>query len=162
MRSVIFRTTVRRDITRWGEQYYFGRTRELRKCRRRVGGRWRLKCARCRAASIPLSVRRVKNAAKNARRRAIHTIRVKMWDIAPPPGQLSPGNHSRGHLPPVPDANPKMCAFLFCKSFPPQPFLFSYPGSLHGFSRLFTVISEHVFYFLVFLSLHFLVVGSVR
>jgi len=80
----------------------------------------------------------------------------------PPPGQLSPGNHSRGHLPPVPDANPKMCAFLFCKSFPPQPFLFSYPGSLHGFSRLFTVISEHVFYFLVFLSLHFLVVGSVR
>jgi len=33
----------------------------------------------------------------------------------------------------------------------------------HGFPRLFTVISEHIcFLLLVFLFLHFLVVGSVR
>ena len=31
--------------------------------------------------------------------------------------------------------------FLFCKSFPPQPFLFLLHDSLHGFPRLFTVIS---------------------
>ena len=53
--------------------------------------------------------------------------------------------------------------FLFCKSFPPQPFLFLLQDSLHGFPRLFTVISEHIcFLLLVFLLLHFLVVGSVR
>ena len=35
--------------------------------------------------------------------------------------------------------------------------------SLHGFPGLFTVISEHIcFLLLVFLFLHFLVVGSVR
>ena len=42
--------------------------------------------------------------------------------------------------------------FLFCKSFPQQPFLFLLQDSLRGFPRLFTVTSEHVrFYFLVFL-----------
>jgi len=39
-------------------------------------------------------------------------------------------------------------------------FLFLLQDSLHGFSRLFTVISEHIcFLLLVFLFLHFLVVG---
>ena len=38
---------------------------------------------------------------------------------------------------------------LFCKSFPPQPFLFLFQDSLHGFPRLFTVISYHT-YFLLF------------
>jgi len=53
--------------------------------------------------------------------------------------------------------------FLFCKSFPLQPFLFLLHDSLHGLPRLFTVISEHIcFLLLVFLFLHFLVVGSVR
>ena len=33
---------------------------------------------------------------------------------------------------------------LFCKSFPPQPFLFLFQHSVHGFPRLFTVISEHI------------------
>jgi len=52
---------------------------------------------------------------------------------------------------------------LFCKSFLPQPFIFLLQDSLHGFPRLFTVISEHIcFLLLVFLFLHFLVVGSVR
>ena len=41
---------------------------------------------------------------------------------------------------------------FLCKSFPPQPFLFLFQDSLHRFPRLFTVISEHIFfYFLVFL-----------
>ena len=55
-------------------------------------------------------------------------------------------------------------AFLFCKSFPPQPFLFLLQDSLHGFPRLFTVISEHICFLLFSFSLflHFLVVGSVR
>ena len=36
-------------------------------------------------------------------------------------------------------------------------------ATLHGFPRLFTVISEHIcFLILVFLFLYFLVVGSVR
>jgi len=57
----------------------------------------------------------------------------------------------------------RLKTFLFCKSFPPQPFFFLLPDSLHGFPRLFTVISEHIcFLLLVFLFLHFLVVGSVR
>ena len=30
---------------------------------------------------------------------------------------------------------------IFCKSFPPQPFFFLLQDSLHGFSRLLTVIS---------------------
>ena len=52
---------------------------------------------------------------------------------------------------------------LSCKSFRPQPFLFLLRDSLHGFPGLFTVTSEHIcLYFLVFLFLHFLVVGSVR
>jgi len=52
---------------------------------------------------------------------------------------------------------------LFCKSFQPQPFLSLLQDSLHGFLRLFTVISEYIcFLLLVFLFLHFLVVGSVR
>jgi len=57
----------------------------------------------------------------------------------------------------------RLKTFLFCKSFPPQPFLFLLMDSLHGFPRLFTVISEHIcFLLLVFLFLHLLVVGSVR
>ena len=57
----------------------------------------------------------------------------------------------------------RLKTFLFCKSFPPQPFLFLLQDSLHGFPRLFTVIFEHIcFLLLVFLFLHFLVVGSVR
>jgi len=59
----------------------------------------------------------------------------------------------------------RLKTFLFCKSFPPQPFLFLLRDSLglHGFPRLFTVISDHIcFLLLVFLFLHFLVVGSGR
>jgi len=57
-----------------------------------------------------------------------------------------------------------MYMFLFYKSFPPQPFLFIFQDSLHVFSRLFTVISEHICFLLFsyFLFLHFLVVGSMR
>ena len=52
--------------------------------------------------------------------------------------------------------------FFFCKSFLPQPFLFLLRDSLHGFLRLFSVISEHIcFLVLVLLFLNFLVVGSV-
>jgi len=43
--------------------------------------------------------------------------------------------------------------FLFCKSFPLQPFpflLLKYP--LHGFPGLFTVISEHTCFLLLFFS----------
>jgi len=46
-----------------------------------------------------------------------------------------------------------------------QPFLFLLQDSLHAFPRLFTVVSEHrpiCFLLLVFLFVHFLVVGSVR
>jgi len=44
-----------------------------------------------------------------------------------------------------------------------HPFPFPLQDSLHGFPRLFIVISEHIcFVLLVFLFLHFLVVGSVR
>ena len=57
----------------------------------------------------------------------------------------------------------RLKTFLFCKSFPLQPFPFLLRDSLHGFPRLFTAISEHIcFVLLVFLLLHFLVVGSVR
>ena len=38
--------------------------------------------------------------------------------------------------------------FLFCKSFPPEPFLFLLRDSLHGFPRLFTFISEHICFML--------------
>jgi len=37
----------------------------------------------------------------------------------------------------------RLKTFLFCKSFPPHPFLFLLQDSLPGFPRLFTVISEH-------------------
>ena len=44
-----------------------------------------------------------------------------------------------------------------------KTFLFLLQDSLHGFPRLFTVISEHIcFLLLVFLFLHFLVVSSMR
>jgi len=57
----------------------------------------------------------------------------------------------------------RLKTFLFCKSFLPQHFLFLLQDSLHGFPRLFTVISEHIcFLLLVFRFLHFLVVGSMR
>ena len=36
----------------------------------------------------------------------------------------------------------RLKTFVFCKSFPPQPFLFLLQDSLHGFPELFTVISE--------------------
>ena len=46
---------------------------------------------------------------------------------------------------------------------PLQPFLFLLQYLLHKFSGLFTVISEHIcFLLLLFLFLHFLIVGSVR
>jgi len=46
----------------------------------------------------------------------------------------------------------KLKTFLFCKSFPLQPFLFLLQYSLHGFPGLFTVIFEHIcFLLLVFL-----------
>ena len=38
---------------------------------------------------------------------------------------------------------------LLCKSFPPQPFLFLLQDSVHGFPRLFTVISEHICFLLL-------------
>jgi len=59
---------------------------------------------------------------------------------------------------------PRLKTFLFCKSFPLQPFLFLLQDSVHGFLRLFTVISEHICFllFVFFCFLHFLVVGSVR
>ena len=51
--------------------------------------------------------------------------------------------------------------FLFCKSFPPQPFLNFF--FTHGFPRLFTDTSEHIRFLLFsFPVFHFLVVGSVR
>ena len=44
---------------------------------------------------------------------------------------------------------PIVCkTFLFCKYFPPQPFLFLLHDSLHGFPRLFVVISEHICFLL--------------
>jgi len=51
------------------------------------------------------------------------------------------------------------------KSFPPQPFLFLLRDSLHGFpipDCLLLFLSIFVFYFSVFLFLHFLVVLCVR
>jgi len=66
-----------------------------------------------------------------------------------------PITHSRFHC--------RLKTFVFCKSFPLQPFLFLFQDSLHGFPGLFSVISDHICsLLLVFLFLHFLVVGSVR
>ena len=57
--------------------------------------------------------------------------------------------------------HPMLKTFLFCKSFPPQPFLFVLQNSLPGFSRLFTVISEHICFLLFrFSDFTLLVVGS--
>ena len=56
----------------------------------------------------------------------------------------------------------RLKTFLFCKSFPLQPFLSSSIFTT-WIPRTVTVISEHIcFLLLVFLFLHFLVVGSVR
>ena len=45
----------------------------------------------------------------------------------------------------------------------PQPFLFLSAGMTTWLAQTFTVASEHIrLYFLVFLFLHFLVVGAVR
>jgi len=56
--------------------------------------------------------------------------------------------------------HPRLKTFLFCKSFPPQPFFFT---TDYMIPQTFTVTSEHTrFYFSVFLFLHFLVVVSVR
>jgi len=46
----------------------------------------------------------------------------------------------------------RLKSFLFCKSSLPQPFLFLLQNSLCGFSRVFTITSEHIrlFYFLLF------------
>ena len=64
----------------------------------------------------------------------------------------SPTHFFTPGLKPSFSANPSYCSF---------PFLLQ--DSLHGFPGLFTVISEHIcFLLLVFLFLHFLVVGSVR
>ena len=49
---------------------------------------------------------------------------------------------------PSPTHSSRLKTFLFCKSFPPQPFLFLLQDSLHGFPRLFTVISEHICFLL--------------
>ena len=42
----------------------------------------------------------------------------------------------------------RLKTFLFCKSFPLQPFLFLLQESLHGFPRLLSVISEHICFLL--------------
>ena len=57
----------------------------------------------------------------------------------------------------------RLKTFLFCKSFPLQPFLFFFRTD-YMIPQTFTVTSEHIrFYFLVFCTfLNFLVVGSVR
>jgi len=55
--------------------------------------------------------------------------------------------------------HPRLKTFLFCKSFPPQPFLIHYMDSP---DCLLLFLSIYVSYFLVFLFLHFLVVGSVQ
>jgi len=47
-------------------------------------------------------------------------------------------------IPSLTDFHFRLKTFLFCKSFPPQPFLFLLQDSLHGFPRLFTVTSEHI------------------
>ena len=70
-----------------------------------------------------------------------------IYSTAPPTHSFTPG------LKPSFSANPSHCS--------PSFLLLKY--SLHGFSGLFTVISKHIcFLLLVFLFLHFLVVGSVR
>jgi len=52
---------------------------------------------------------------------------------------------------------------LFCKSFPPQPFLFLFQDSPHDSPDcLLLFISISIFYVLVVLFLRILVVGSVR
>jgi len=52
----------------------------------------------------------------------------------------------------------------FLQILPTAAFPFLLQDSLYGFPRLFNVTSEHIpsFTLLVFLFLHFLVVGSVR
>jgi len=56
----------------------------------------------------------------------------------------------------------RLKTFLFCKSFPPQPFLFFFRTN-YMIPQTFTVTSKHIlFYFLLFLFLHLLVVVSVR
>ena len=57
----------------------------------------------------------------------------------------------------------RLKTFLFCKSFPPQPFLFLLQDSPYMDSPdcLLLFLSISVFYFFLFF-LHFFVVGSVR
>jgi len=72
-----------------------------------------------------------------------------LFGIPPPTHSFIPG------LKPFFSANPSHCS--------PSFLLLKY--SLHGFPGLFTLISEHICslgLLLVFLFLHFLVVGSVR
>jgi len=57
----------------------------------------------------------------------------------------------------------RLKTFPFCKSIPPQPFLFFFgTDSTDSSDCLLLLLSISVVYFLVFLVLHFLVVGSVR
>jgi len=57
----------------------------------------------------------------------------------------------------------RLKTFLFCKSSLPSLSFFFFVIHYMDSPRLFTVISEHIrFLLLVFLFLHFLVVGSVR
>jgi len=49
----------------------------------------------------------------------------------------------------------RLKTFLFCKSFPPQPFLFFLHDSLHGFPGLFTVVCEHICFLLFSFFLFF-------
>ena len=42
----------------------------------------------------------------------------------------------------------RLKTFLFCKSFPPQPFLFSSPGFTTWIPQTVTVISEHICFLL--------------
>ena len=66
---------------------------------------------------------------------------------------LAPTHSFTLGLKPPFSANPSHCS--------PSFLLLKY--SLHGFPGLFTIISEHIcFILLVFMFLHFLVVGSVR
>ena len=56
----------------------------------------------------------------------------------------------------------RLKTFLFCKSFPLQPFFFFFRTD-YMIPQTFTVTSQHIrFYFLVFPFLHFLAVVSVR
>jgi len=46
----------------------------------------------------------------------------------------------------------RLKTFLFCKSFPPPTFFFLLQDPLHGFPRLFTVISQHICFLLLVFS----------